>query len=188
MKKLNIGCGAEYKEGWVNMDWNENIKTDILHDIRDAPYPFKKNTFDVVLLKHVLEHIKDVNPMMEELWRITKPYRINKAYGRLYEEGIIEIRVPHWSHYNAWVNIEHQRAYTIKTFDAYENKGYYSSFAHFKIRKKEYCFTTYDKKSRLILNKIMNPMLNALPHGFVETLLCKFLPIYEVRFEFEVVK
>ena len=57
MKKLHLGCGAEYKKGWVNVDIDKNVKTDKIVDLEKFPYPFKNNEFDVVYIKHVLENL-----------------------------------------------------------------------------------------------------------------------------------
>ena len=40
LKKLNIGCGKDYKDpklGWVNLDFNSDYKTDIRHNLNKFP-------------------------------------------------------------------------------------------------------------------------------------------------------
>lgn len=56
--KLNIGCGKDYKEGYINIDGNENIKADYHFDI--AKYDLSKylgeNKCDEIYAKDILEH------------------------------------------------------------------------------------------------------------------------------------
>lgn len=42
--KLNIGCGGDYKEGYINIDNNPNYKTDILKDISEALKEIEPNS------------------------------------------------------------------------------------------------------------------------------------------------
>ena len=43
-KKLNFGSGEDYREGYVNIDWNPLAEPDIQHDLNKYPYPFENNT------------------------------------------------------------------------------------------------------------------------------------------------
>ena len=52
--KLNLGCGNDLKEGYVNVDIVD-YGGNTIHDINKFPYPFEDNTFDEVLASHVLE-------------------------------------------------------------------------------------------------------------------------------------
>lgn len=76
VKKLNVGCGAFYADGWVNTDvfQNDNIKPDYVVPT-SGRYPFDDSTFDVVYMGHVLEHIAwdSLPAFMAEMSRIAKP-------------------------------------------------------------------------------------------------------------------
>jgi len=92
IKKLNLGCGTDYKDGWVNVDLEINIygeksKTDINHDLNVYPYPFKDNDFDFIWSWGLLEHIKDLDLHIKELTRISK------------KKCKIEIHVPYFLSY-----------------------------------------------------------------------------------------
>ncbi len=57
--KLNVGCGTDYKPGWVNIDNNSdnNIqKLDLNWDLRN-PLPFKDGTIDFIFNEHFMEHL-----------------------------------------------------------------------------------------------------------------------------------
>lgn len=76
MNLLNAGCGTHYAAGWVNTDvWvNEDTRPDV-KVVPGKPYPFEDNTFDAVMLSHVLEHIEwgKLFPFLKDMQRIAKP-------------------------------------------------------------------------------------------------------------------
>jgi len=57
MDKLNLGCGNDYKKGWINLDVID-VKKDVNQDINKIPWPFKKDTFNEILMKMILEHVE----------------------------------------------------------------------------------------------------------------------------------
>ncbi len=108
MKKLNLGCGFDKREGFVNADSFSECAPDVLFDIEQTPWPLDDSGFDFILMKHVLEHVGADFPtftrVMRELYRVTAP------------DGIIEIHVPHFRHDTWWSDPTHVRAFTPLTF------------------------------------------------------------------------
>lgn len=75
--KLNIGCGTDYKEGWINIDNNSdnNIKKlDLNWDLRH-PLPFPENSVDFIFNEHFLEHltVEEGQAAIRDLMRVLKP-------------------------------------------------------------------------------------------------------------------
>jgi predicted SAM-dependent methyltransferase len=75
--KLNVGCGTDYKEGWINIDNNSdnNIeKLDLNWDMR-KPLPFKDKSVDYIFNEHFFEHLtpEEGQVVMKDLKRILKP-------------------------------------------------------------------------------------------------------------------
>lgn len=103
-KKLNLGSGDDYRKGWVNIDIRNNVKLDVKHDLNKFPYPFKENTFDYVLINHVLEHVDNPIEILMEVIRISK----NRA--------IVEINVPHAKSYSQISDIQHKANFTENSF------------------------------------------------------------------------
>lgn len=70
--KLNLGCGDDLKDGYVNVDFF-NDKCDLKVDLESLPLPFEDSSVDEVLLDNVLEHLW-VNPykFMLEIHRILR--------------------------------------------------------------------------------------------------------------------
>jgi predicted SAM-dependent methyltransferase len=57
--KLNLGCGTDYKNGWINIDNNSdnNIdKMDLNWDLTQ-PLPFNDNSVDFIFHEHFIEHL-----------------------------------------------------------------------------------------------------------------------------------
>ena len=57
MRKLNLGCGFDKREGFINADNFAECAPDIHIDIEQTPWPLEDNSFDFILMKHVLEHV-----------------------------------------------------------------------------------------------------------------------------------
>jgi SAM-dependent methyltransferase len=74
-KKLNLGCGSDYRDGWVNADRSGTVRKDAKIDMNAFPWRFRDNEFGHVLARHVIEHVKKESfpKAMAELHRITKP-------------------------------------------------------------------------------------------------------------------
>ncbi len=71
--KFHIGCGPNYKEGWLNAD-----KFDSRADIYLNAYhkqPFKEDTFHYLYSEHTLEHLKitKIEFFLKECLRVLKP-------------------------------------------------------------------------------------------------------------------
>ncbi len=108
MKRLNLGCGFDKREGWVNADNFTECGPDLLLDIRQTPWLIQDNEYDYILLKHVLEHVgqgfDEFAAIMREIYRVASP------------NGTIEIHVPHYRHETWWSDPTHLRAFTPLTF------------------------------------------------------------------------
>lgn len=75
--KLNIGCGTDYKEGWINVDNNSDnniTKLDLNWDLRN-PLPFQDNSIDFVFNEHFFEHltVDEAQLVIKDLMRVLKP-------------------------------------------------------------------------------------------------------------------
>ena len=94
MKKVNLGCGKDILDGWVNID-KHDYGQEIVRDITRG-LPFDDNSIDEVYSSHCLEHIEreDVPFVWEEIYRVLK------------KGGIFTFVVPHSDTREAFV-MEH---------------------------------------------------------------------------------
>jgi SAM-dependent methyltransferase len=112
-RKLNVGCGRNILEGWINLDKCGGV--DIVADLEQcAPgsLPIESDSIDEFLLSHVLEHIRSPLPLFEELHRIASPGASMTA------------RVPYGSSDDAWEDPTHVRPYYLDSF-GYFGQPYY---------------------------------------------------------------
>jgi hypothetical protein len=114
--KLNLGCGFQKLQGFVNVDNEPLCKPDILHNLEMTPWPIADDQFDQVLASHVLEHLGQTTEsyfrIIKELWRVCK------------DGAIIEVHVPHPRHDNFLHDPTHVRAITpigLAMFDQLRN-------------------------------------------------------------------
>jgi SAM-dependent methyltransferase len=132
MKKiLNLGCGTTRIPNSIGVD---SVKVegfvDVVHDLNKTPYPFKANSIDEIHMYHVLEHLDNPVKKLEELYRILKP------------NGILYIRVPHFSSLGAFTDITHIRPFAYSSFDCLQEGDFhhYYTTANFKILNKQIKF------------------------------------------------
>jgi len=156
--KLNLGCMNDYREGWINLDFDRNYKADIYHNLNIIPYPFKENQFDEILASAILEHLDNPLDVMMEFWRIGK------------DNGRIYLLLPHCSALFHWAEIEHKHAFTVNSFGRWEwNKELYP---YFEVEKRRLSFTVFNYR---FLNHIINPLINLFPVVY-ERLFSGILP------------
>ncbi len=151
MKKLNFGCGktANYHEfaDFYNVDIQTHEKVDKVFDFDKFPYPIKSNIFDYIWSRSVLEHLREPDKALEELWRICK------------NNAIIEIIVPSYNNKSAYAHFQHKGFFSDATFMNYvrdeDNVNYPNVKKKFEIVYLENVPTHIGKIfPRLIRNKI----------------------------------
>ena len=73
-RKLQLGCGRNWLEGWLNSDYFPRTSDILQLDVTIA-LPFEDDTFDYIFSEHVIEHISypEGAYMLEECFRVLKP-------------------------------------------------------------------------------------------------------------------
>lgn len=103
--RLNLGCGTDLREGWVNVDRSAVPGVDVVHDLDRGPWPFQDGEADRILARDVFEHVNDPIMFMTECWRVLEP------------DGALFLKTPHWRHRDAYTDPTHRRYSTEATFD-----------------------------------------------------------------------
>lgn len=124
---VNLGCGKVRIPGSIGVDRVaiENY-VDIVHDLDQLPYPFADNSVDEIHFYHVLEHLHDPIRKLEEIYRILKP------------EGVLYMRVPHFSSMGAFTDLTHIRPFGYFSFDCLDKDHYHHFYttASFEVMEK----------------------------------------------------
>ena len=85
--QLNLGCGHDKRDGFVNVDKQKECGPDLVVDLEQLPWPWETSSVDEIVLKHALEHLgRDPDTylaIVKEIWRVCKP------------DAMITIVVPH---------------------------------------------------------------------------------------------
>ncbi len=99
--KYNLGCGNDYRHGWVNVDKYADARPDYVMDLEVFPWSIDDDSADEVLLSHVLEHLGGHSDVFLNVMK--EIYRISKAGAK------IIIRVPDPRHDDYFSDPTHQR-------------------------------------------------------------------------------
>jgi hypothetical protein len=77
MLRLNLGCGQNLMEGYVNVDKYGSFSPDVVWDLEVTPWPFETGSVEEIHLRHVLEHLGAQTEVflsiMKELYRVCAP-------------------------------------------------------------------------------------------------------------------
>lgn len=156
MKKLNLGCGEDYKKGYINLDFRDNIKIDVKHNLEKFPYPFEKNEFDEILLRNVLEHLNNPLNALKELIRISK------------KNAKIKIIVPHAKSYGYISNLTHKNLFSENSFSKGLLKEY--QLEKLKLIDKKFIYNNHSWKKLIPFKNVLKIFLS----GIYDDLLFEF--------------
>lgn len=170
MKKLNIGCGTDIKEGWINLDMHGENGADIIFNLKDIyenkKLPFNDNSIDEIYCSHVLEDFIEPIPLLNEFVRVLK-------YG-----GRMQLETP--TEQSTWTSIYHQKPYSIVMFyhycETHRHKQYTKRTYNLKVIRSEYYYRLSNKWSLgSIYVRLGCWIWNKLGHSIVEWSFIKYL-------------
>ena len=114
LKKLNLGCGLNKFDGFVNVDCSDIVEPDQKVDLNITPWPWKDNEFNHVIAKDILEHLGNSNEdfinILKELYRVS----CNGA--------VWEVQTPHWRCDTALDDLTHKRLITMGMFQLFNKR------------------------------------------------------------------
>ncbi|MDD5719350.1 MAG: class I SAM-dependent methyltransferase [Candidatus Krumholzibacteria bacterium] len=105
---LDIGCGGAKFPGAVGIDVVPGPQVDIVHDLNLVPWPLAPDRFASIVASHVLEHLVNLVPVMEEIHRVAKP------------GARVAITTPHFSSLNSWEDPTHTRHFARRSFASFD--------------------------------------------------------------------
>ena len=93
---LDLGCGRRKYPGAIGVDAFPGADADVTHDLNRFPYPFADGAADLVILRHVIEHLDDVVGTMREVARLLR------------SGGHAFVLTPHFSDASSWIDPTHR--------------------------------------------------------------------------------
>jgi SAM-dependent methyltransferase len=120
---LDVGCGVNKYPGAIGVDRNLNTAADVVANLDYASLPFRDGSFREVRAIHVIEHVAEVLPFMEELHRVLTP------------GGLAVVVTPHYTDFSSFCDPTHRwhlNSFSLRYFGE-DNAGYgYYSEARFR--------------------------------------------------------
>ena len=172
---LDVGCGNDKIPGAVGIDLVAGPQIDIVHDLDRTPWPVQTNTFDVIRLWSVMEHLRDLVAVMEEVHRVARP------------GAMVLIGTPHFSSANAYTDPTHVHFLSGRFLDYFvqgtEMSGHYGFYSKARFELLERRVTLSPFWARLRITRLMNRMLPVY-----ETYLCGIIRGADVQLKLSVVK
>ena len=175
---LDLGCGEERRPGFIGIDMKDLESADVIADL-NLGLPFlADNSVDVIHSASLLEHIEDLECLMEDVHRVMKP------------GGRFEVYVPHFSNPFFYSDYTHRRFFGLYTFFYFVRKenqlrrkvpDYYTDF-HFRVESISLDFWALDRPMHY-LKRVFGVLVNSSHRfqEFYEEHLCHFVPCYGVR-------
>lgn len=113
---LDIGCGRNKFRGATGIDFADAAEADVRHDLNSFPYPLADSTFDVILMRNVIEHLSDVVKLMEEVHRV----------GR--DGADVIVTTPHFSSVYSYQDPTHVRHLAYDSLEYFTEETRHSNF------------------------------------------------------------
>lgn len=125
--KINFGCGEKSYGDYVNIDKMKLPGVNLVWDLEKTPLPFKTDSISEIKCEHILEHINNFMPLVDEMWRICK------------KGAVIYVYVPYFRYEAAYRDPTHVRFFTEHSFDYFQEGVKFSHYSRvrFKVRKVE---------------------------------------------------
>lgn len=121
---LNVGCGDNKIEGAVNLDGYWNPKADLHFNLENCSlgaghiplaHLDARNKYDSIYMHHVIEHIRNLLPLMQELWEVAKP------------DATLYVTCPHGASDDADEDPTHVRRLFPTSFQAFAQPYYWKA-------------------------------------------------------------
>ena len=110
--KLNLGCGFNHLDGFINVDQHPSTGADFVWNLEELPWPWEGNSIEEIRLTHVLEHLgQQTNKylaIIQEIYRVCSP------------DATVFIEVPHPLHPDFLGDPTHCRPVTYESLRLFD--------------------------------------------------------------------
>lgn len=107
---LNLGAGNDIREGAVNHDrLRHRPEIEVAHDLNVLPWPWGDESFDVIVARAVLEHLRiNLLESVGECWRLLRP------------GGKLVMKLPYWQHRNSYIDPTHYWKFDLRSVEVFD--------------------------------------------------------------------
>lgn len=123
--KLNLGCGNKKKPGFLGVDAFPCEAADLLCDL-STPLPFAPSSVEEVWMDNVIEHIRDIPALMQEIHRISR------------DGALVTLITPHFASADSWRDPTHVHHLSFFSMDHFQRQGvaHYTGGGYAIVRRK----------------------------------------------------
>jgi SAM-dependent methyltransferase len=116
--KLHLGCGRTRLPEFINVDVVPGPAVDLVLDFDTcgpggAVFPYPDNSVDESYASHLIEHLRNPLPFMQELWRVTRA------------GGVATFLCPYGSSDDAFEDPTHVRQYFLHSWGYFSQPFYW---------------------------------------------------------------
>lgn len=173
---LDLGCGTRKRPGSIGIDINPLGQADVIHDLRQFPYPFENDTFDEIYADNVIEHLDDVIATMEELHRISK------------SGALVKVIVPYFRARWAYIDPTHKHFFTVDSFAYFDPEHIISKIYPYSSARLGQEKIVFNESVPVgLLMSLVKAVANRWP-GRYERFLGHLLPLDDLSFYLRVLK
>ena len=122
---VDLGCGPNKVPGAWGLDRRGVRGVDVICDLERA-LPLKSDSVDLIHMRHIVEHIRDLLPFMEEIYRVCRP------------EAEVRVVAPYYASRGAFRDPTHVRFIAEDTFQYFEPPTDYGIRTAFRIERIDY--------------------------------------------------
>lgn len=177
--KLNLGGGLRPLQGHFLLDLVDLPGVDVQADLNEPLDKLPTGSVEAVHCRHLLEHIDNLVPLLEELHRVVRP------------GGEIDIRVPHFSNPYGYSDPTHVRFFGLYSFyyfadhDEQPRRKVPAFYSRCRFQVKQIHIrlmhaTWFDKVVRTVLQPLINRSSGW--QDWYERRLCRLFPANEIQY------
>jgi predicted SAM-dependent methyltransferase len=122
---VDLGCGSKKMDGAIGLDRRLEPGVDLICDF-EHELPLKTNSVEIMNMSHIMEHVRDLIPFMEEVYRVCRP------------GAKVRVVVPYYASRGAFRDPTHVRFITEDTFQYFEQPTDYGVKTNFRIENIAY--------------------------------------------------
>ena len=145
MTKINLGCGNDILEGYINQDIIQHRPEITVSFDLNEPDWWQEITLvygevDEIRAWDVVEHLYDTVNFM------------NNAWDALKKDGILDMKLCGWENPNYWVDITHQKAFDIKSMDYFDpDTELGKEYSYYTNKKWKILEKKHDKRKNILI-------------------------------------